>query len=203
MAYNNAIPQPTDRIKSSQNDILQNFSSIYTLIGVDHVNFDDVSGNQGEHNKVTFPNYTPAGSPTAVVDAPILFSKDVGGTSQLFLLLEAADALPAERNISGAIRLPNGECTLPSGIKLKWGLAATTGSGDGTLTFAAAGLNNFSTLYTVYATIFNAAGNPFATNEDYVIRVYQYSASQFSVVTYLSASGTRGTAEFSWFAIGV
>ena len=76
MAYSNNIPQPTDRIKASQNDILQNFISISTLIGIDHVNFDAASGNQGKHNVVSMPNFVGgAASPVAVADEIKLFAK--------------------------------------------------------------------------------------------------------------------------------
>jgi hypothetical protein len=53
MAYLNNIPQPTDVPSSSQNDILNNFSSLNTQFSVDHVPL--IAGsNNGYHTKVTF-----------------------------------------------------------------------------------------------------------------------------------------------------
>ena len=53
MPYQNNIPQPTDQLSVSQGDLLNNFASIYTLIGVNHVQFD--ASGQGKHFFAEFP----------------------------------------------------------------------------------------------------------------------------------------------------
>lgn len=203
MPYNNNIPQPTDRIKSSQNDLLQNFSSIYTVIGIDHVNFDDVSGNQGKHNKVTFPNYSTGGSPAASADEVKLFAKAVAGVTQLFILPETASSLTAERNITGnTTTASSGEFQLPCGVKVKWGRATTGANGLGSLTYAGLGLTDFVTPYAVYTAI-SLFGGSSATSADYSCRSYNVQFSGFDIATYQTSGGTRGIASFMWLAIGV
>ena len=53
MAYKNNIPQPTDRLKDSQGDILNNFAGIKTAWDINHVTFDDA--DEGKHKFITFP----------------------------------------------------------------------------------------------------------------------------------------------------
>jgi len=201
MAYNKDIPQPTDRIKASQNDILQNFQSINTVVSVDHVTFDAASGNQGKHNTVSMPNYVGgAASPVAVADEIKLFTKAVAGVTQLFVLPEAGDTLLPERNITGATRGFIGETTLPSGIKLKWGNDSTV-AGLLTVTFA----STFTELYNLQLSISTVGGTNATGIEDVAIRSYQIGNADFKVVTYrvsLFASGTRQASPFQWFAIG-
>lgn len=59
MSYNQNIPQPNDRIKDSQPELLANFQAIDTLVNINHIDFDDPSGNQGKHKWVAFPNTIP------------------------------------------------------------------------------------------------------------------------------------------------
>ncbi len=202
MAYSNNIPQPTDRIKASQNDILQNFISISTLIGIDHVNFDAASGNQGKHNVVSMPNFVGgAASPVAVANEIKLFAKaDGGGITQLFVLPESGDTLLPERNITGATRGFTGETTLPSGIKLKWGNNSTV-AGLLTVTFA----SPFTELYNLQLSISTVGGTNATGTQDVAIRSYEIGNVDFKVVTYrvsLFASGTRQASPFQWYAIG-
>ncbi len=201
MAYSKDIPQPTDEIDASQNDLLENFRSISTLIGIDHVNFDAPSGNQGKHNTVSMPNFVGvAASPVAVADEIKLFAKaDGGGITQLFVLPEAGDTLLPERNITGATRTNTGETILPSGIEIKWGRASTNGIGESTVVFATA----FPTsIFTVYAVNSQPAGTV-ADGEDGFLRVYTFITTQFQVRSYSSPSAAKANFPYTWFAIGV
>lgn len=56
MAYNQNLPQATDAISDSQSGILGNFQAIKTLVDVNHVTFDDPSGNQGMHKFLQMPD---------------------------------------------------------------------------------------------------------------------------------------------------
>ena len=63
MSYNANIPQPNNLLSQSQDDILNNFQAIQTLVGINHVNFG--GADQGKHKWVTFPSQgaiPPAGS---------------------------------------------------------------------------------------------------------------------------------------------
>lgn len=203
MAYNNNIPQPTDIPSASQNDLLQNFISIDTLITVDHVTFDDASGNQGKHNVVSMPNYVGgAASPVAAADEIKLFTKaDSSGITQLFLLPESGDALTAERNISGATRANTGECTLPSGIKIKWGRESTAANGLLTKVFATA----FTSIFTIQVSVASQSISN-ARAADSAIRVYEFDTASFKAVGFaldgLTNPGTRRVVGFHWMAIG-
>lgn len=203
MPYNNAIPQPTDRIKSSQNDLLQNFQSIYTLVGIDHVNFDDVSGNQGKHNTVSMPNYAPSGSPAASADIIKLFAKAVSGVTQMFILPETADTLPAERNITGRTTVGSrGEFILPCGVKVKWGQSTSAGTGLANINYTGLGLTDFTSTFAIYTTIYTNAGTT-SSAENYSVRVYSSQLTNFDAITYLSSSNTVGASPFAWLALGV
>ena len=205
MAYNKDIPTPTDRISASQNDLLQNFLSVSTLIGIDHVNFDDPSGNEGKHNTVSMPNYVGgAASPVAVVDEIKLFTKDVAGVTQLFVLPEtnAPAAFQAERNITGGTKATNGNTTLPSGIKLAWGQNSTAGASTQVIAFG----GFFNAIYSVQVSISDIVGTNAQGVQDAVIRAYVVLPTGFSVVTYIVngfSSGNRApNRPFQWFAIG-
>ena len=52
MAYKANIPQPTDNLSVSQNDLLNNFAQLDTTMGVNHFRFSDTSGNTGKHSFV-------------------------------------------------------------------------------------------------------------------------------------------------------
>lgn len=74
MSYTKNIPQPTDQINNSQPQILANFQAIDTVVSVNHVDFDDPTGDQGKHKFVEFPaeNYTaPVVAGEVTVYAPI------------------------------------------------------------------------------------------------------------------------------------
>jgi len=204
MAYNNSIPQPTDRIKASQNDILNNFAAIDTVVSVDHVTFDDPSGNQGKHNTVSLPNYDgAAASPTAAADEIKLFTKAVSGITQLFVLPETGDTSTAERNITYANRTAKGETMLPSGIRLQWGNDQTPAGGTVNVTYPSA----FTSVFGIYLTVeVSAGGDPLAPDDAFV-RVYQFGVADFDVTAwdYSGALGARQPAAtfFRWFAVGI
>lgn len=66
MPYNINIPQPRDRYRISQGDMLQNFQETYTTTQINHVVLNDA--DQGKHKFVQFPNQanSPAVSGTDV-----------------------------------------------------------------------------------------------------------------------------------------
>jgi len=55
MSYNSNIPQSTDFISVSQQDLLNNFSSMQTTYNTDHYGFNPTT-NIGFHKHVTMPN---------------------------------------------------------------------------------------------------------------------------------------------------
>lgn len=86
MAYNNAIPAASDRLKDSQPQILDNFASIQAFLGVNHdiTTFaNPAAGNEGKHKYVTLVQQ--GSNPGATGSDAQLFTKDDGsGVPSLF-----------------------------------------------------------------------------------------------------------------------
>lgn len=143
--YNEDIPQATDQISDSQNDLLNNFQSIKTLIDVNHVTFDDP--NQGKHAFVEMPQQAGA-SATALGEVGIqcLASAYGAGNPTLVYLPENAGT-PIEMT-SAQFATP-GWTILPSGILLKWGEITVNAYGTTTYTYPVGAIPAFSAVYTV------------------------------------------------------
>jgi hypothetical protein len=54
MAYQPNIPQPGQDPSVSQGDLLNNFTAINTIFGINHYEFNEVVGTQGKHKFVTY-----------------------------------------------------------------------------------------------------------------------------------------------------
>jgi hypothetical protein len=133
MSYNANIPQPNDRIKDSQSQILNNFQAIDTYVGVNHVPFG--TADSGKHNYVELP--VQASNPPIVfpVGEIALYSFLNATTSQNELYINKQNELttvqvPATASILSTDSAPvlgaNGWSYLPSGILIKWGLGQAT-----------------------------------------------------------------------------
>jgi hypothetical protein len=120
MAYNNAIPQPADRLKDSQPQILENFSQIYNLIGVNHANFN--TANAGKHNLVTMP--VQAANPATTATEMALYTRTSALTGAPELAIRRASSGTITEMTAGLLAA-TGWCYLPSGILMKWGNTAT------------------------------------------------------------------------------
>lgn len=115
MAYQNNIPQPNDRLKNSQDDILQNFIEIQNLIDVNHFPFGDV--NEGKHRFISLPQ--SAADPATAVSEFAFFSKLSALTGQT----ELFSRRPTNGNVNSITERLDGTSgwtRLPSGILLKW-----------------------------------------------------------------------------------
>jgi hypothetical protein len=122
MAYTANIPQPTDQINNSQPQLLANFQAISTVVGINHVDFDDPTGDQGKHKFVEFPaeNYTPpviTGEVT--VYAPI---SAVTGVRELSVINQLGIETPITASVLSATPTPpmnsSGWSYYASGIKV-------------------------------------------------------------------------------------
>lgn len=58
------IPQPTDFLSASQEDLRQNNLQLDTSFGIDHYTFSNLTVNNGKHNQVTTPLIIGAVHPT-------------------------------------------------------------------------------------------------------------------------------------------
>src|SRR5581483_351059 len=115
--YNQNIPQPTDQLSQSQADLLNNFQAIYTLIGVNHTQFN--AGNQGTHAFVEMPVQNPV---------PVTVGNEVGLYCQLSTLTGNPELVFSHQNGTGIVEFTSstqallaGWSKIPSGILFKWG----------------------------------------------------------------------------------
>lgn len=132
MPYNANIPQATDKISTSQNDILNNFQTINTWVNVDHGGLNGAVGIQGAHLKVSLPLgpnpptnmfnanangfFCAAGSFVPAIQQTYAYIQVQGPANRSIPFTEsilATNAAPANAT--------SGWTYLPSGIILKWG----------------------------------------------------------------------------------
>lgn len=155
MPYNPNIPQPTDAISDSQNDILVNFQAIDAWVQVNHTGFDSPP-NTGKHTVIDMPQQV-ALPPTAL------------GETALVTLASAYNALAPtlvyrqENNgtaieIASASLIAQGWTFLPSGLLMKWGFAAFPNVGSFNAAWPVAAT------IPVFGTIFNTWTQVLCTN---------------------------------------
>ena len=82
MVFNPAIPQPTDFLSISQQDLLGNMGQLETWSNVDHYPVANNTANLGKHVKSTCP--WQAAGPTTVADEVAVYSKKVSTVTELF-----------------------------------------------------------------------------------------------------------------------
>lgn len=126
MAYNNNIPQPTDILSVSQNDILNNFIELESYLEIDHEALN--SADQGKHKQVTLTRQAAAPAP-------------VGNDANIYTLLNASTTNSELYFVNGArsfcmTEATGHHCMLASGLKLIWGTyTAPTATGVQTVVF--------------------------------------------------------------------
>jgi|SRR5271165_3263752 len=205
MAYNNAIPQPTDLISVSQGDLLNNFAAIQTLLTVNHVNFN--TADQGKHMWVTFPQQgatPPAGSGFLATELGLYNAVNATTTKNELYVNKTNQAtvvqVPMTASTLSTSSSPaqgtQGWSYLPSGIIIKWG--NTTGTGLTLVDFTGLG-PTYTNLLSVLLTVDNST----ATDIDVAVRLRALvGPTQFSA--WVSPRTTTGsaTSNFLWFTIG-
>lgn len=121
------VPQSTDTLASTQQPILQNFTTINAAFLVDHVEY--ALANQGKHNQITFPIHTgtiPAnGAPDA--NEIYLVNQNAAPTNIPDIWMQRGAGTPFP--ITGSEESSPGWSYLPSGILLKWGQVNSGSSG--------------------------------------------------------------------------
>ena len=208
MAYQNNIPQATDRLKDSQSDIQDNFAEIETLVTVNHVDFGNP--DQGKHKWVTFPvqggapsfatgedglynlPYNNVGSGGPQLLNELFVHKQVAGGASVDIPFTASILSQDAAPLSGA----NGWSYLPSGILLRW--ANVTGTGPDTVTMDTATFPGFNTLYNVIIT-------PVPTGPSFDLAVSFVSIASpnsFNVFVSKRTSTSATTGSFNFLAVG-
>lgn len=193
MAYS-LIPNPTDKLKDSQNDLLQNFTSIKAAFDINHVTFD--LADKGKHNYVSFPEQ--AAAPATAVNERAIYAKQSAytGVSELFTRKESSGA---EVEFTAALGATPGWTILPSGIILKWGWGTANGAYTLVLPVGAT-IPAFTTILSVQVSVLNNA----AGDVDEAIRVVGFG-NPAQIDVYSSHRSTTGNTVvvFEYFAIGI
>jgi hypothetical protein len=175
------VPQPTDRIKDSQNPFLLNFAGIKTLVDVNHVTFD--LADQGKHKHVSFPEQ--AASPATAANEVALFSQESAYTSVAELAIRkesSGDVVEFTSSTKDFV----GWSILPSGILIKWGRSSPI-TGLTTITWpVAATVPVFSAVYNVTISPLEAT----AGDVDTAVRLVSFSTT--NIVAYVSKRTTTG-----------
>lgn len=204
MAYNNAIPQSTDELKNSQSDLLANFQAIKTLVDVNHVTFDDPTGDQGKHKYLTMPEQSS--NPTTAVSEMALFTQLASITSKNEMALRKesnGSVLPFTAstlsNTPAPAALSSGFSYLPSGFILQWGSSTGLAGGVNTITFAAPA---FPTK--CISVILNPLKSG-TSDEDFAVRLIDFPASnqfRFYISKRTATGAAATTGGVSYLAIG-
>jgi hypothetical protein len=176
MPYNANIPQANNQISVSQNDILQNFQSIFNAFTQNHEQFN--IGTAGQHTMVQLA--TQAAAP-AFAGIPGFWTSTAANNPIFLHTAAGVDRDISDKTWNGV----QGSTMLPSGLIIKWGLGGAAAIG-----FTAA----FPTaIFTVYVT---NVGNA-ATTSACVIWAPAPTVAGFQ------ASLNPGIHNFYWLAVGV
>ena len=204
MAYNPNIPQSTDIISQSQNDLLNNFQALSTYLNINHVDFN--TADQGKHKYLTLP--VQAGSPPIAFGAGEValysFLSPVTAKNELYVNKTnqvTVTQIPATASIlsttSAPINNTDGWTYLPSGMLLKWG----NSNANGATIFlfpVAADIPVFNEVLSVQLTTYD----PGAGDTNNFVRLIAFSNT--GITCYGSSRTTVGAAagSFQYFAIG-
>lgn len=189
MSYNYNIPQPTDELSQSQNDILQNFTSLGSIAGSSSANTFSLNNTAG-FNFLFSRNIGTA--PTQVVGATFLWTQTFAptGRNELFILNDATAVTAAGIPITAAGYTQNGWSYLASGILLKWGSITVNASPSTT----AVNLNAIGPAY-------NSAFNVQVTTQNPTTTSYAtYVSLTASTLTLGNPGGSMKSC--NWFTIG-
>ena len=178
IAYKPGIPTASDLLSQSQDDILNNFAGIKTLVDVNHVTFD--ATNQGKHYFIQFPVQVPV--PTTGAGEVGLYSQTstLSGNPELVYAPESA-ATPIE--FTSSVQNEQGYAILPSGIIMKWGSGTVNANTTATVNFATgAGVPTYTTVYNAQAT------REGTTGDTGVLYVQSFTTSAITVFNTADAS---------------
>lgn len=188
MSFKPNIPQSSDLLSQSQDDILNNFSGIKTLIDVNHVTFD--ASGEGKHSFVQFPVQSPVPTTGAGEVGLYCQTSTLTGNPELVFSHESAGST---YEFTSAVKNEQGYAILPSGIIFKWGSGSVNANTTATVNFATgAGVPTFTTVYNVQVTRQGTSG------ETGVLYYESYTTTSITVFNTADASK-----KFFYTVIGV
>lgn len=94
MAFSDTIPQASDKLIQSQQDLLANNAQLQVSFNQDHYGFTDATANNGKHRQITTPDL--ATNPATLANEPKLYGTSLTGTNLGVLQYSRAgsDAVP-------------------------------------------------------------------------------------------------------------
>ncbi|MCJ7616077.1 MAG: hypothetical protein MUO43_06020, partial [Desulfobacterales bacterium] len=168
MVYKASIPQPNDKLRISQAELLENFTKLDSVFEKDHITYSDITGDGGKHSATTFVNRTDKAlpiPPTTGVKELAFYVKDDGTNIPRIFYQEPNSAgvpPPAglEIQVSGSVKATaNGESPLIGGLSLKW-FTVSTGSASNTFLYTDVSLTPYTTnTFVVVASAQNRINN--------------------------------------------
>jgi hypothetical protein len=177
MPFNANIPQPGHLLSQSQSDILNNFTAIASVI----------NPNTGTLT------LTQAAVPTTAANQVSLYNSITNG-------LNIKVGTDAPIDITTATKASVGQCTLPSGIQLKWGnITVAASTNTITTTFASLGLADFSNNSLI---AFSSLQSGWTYNHDARDYLVIISASQTGVTLQRASAYDGAAVTVNWLAIG-
>lgn len=198
--YTTNIPLATQPINQTQQAINDNFTCLVNnatpangLFTVNHVGTNDPT-DYGKHKFIEFPEQPSAPATTATELA--LYTKAVSGAPQLFLRRESSGT---EINITTALAATTGETTLPSGIRIKWGVnSVTRNTLSAAIPFPGTA---FANIFMMQASQTFSAG-PSTGDLNTAVSVGDLTINNFKLFPRAIGLPGSGAVQVSWLAIG-
>lgn len=202
----NNVPLTGQSLNVTRVPVNSNFSTIDTAFSVNHIQYNDGSGNQGMHYFVQMP--IPASTPTTGTSQVGLYAQTSTYTSQPELVFshQSGSTAPTSAQIvefTSAGWSNTGWARMPSGILFKWGLVNIGGLPSGTtITFpVGATIPAFAAVYNVQIT----QGYNSTSTANNTMPAVSYSTPPSATGFTLTWSGGSYNSSTSvyYFAIGV
>lgn len=214
MSYTNKTPLPNDAKSLSQDELLNNFAAISTLIQVNHVNFDDVSGDQGKHKFCQLPVRGTNNTPRTITKECGLYSA-LGAFSFFPELVVAKENNTNSYAISEITFYPSDArfswSRLPSGLLLKWGLLSLpsipfgTGGEEFTVKFKDERYNipTFETVINIQLTQCSQSSGFVDMGSAVFVNVEHFNTISFNVLVLNTNTFTGQTEPFTLFYLAI
>jgi hypothetical protein len=185
MAYDTTIPAATHTPAQDQPLMQGNFLQIANSYNTDHIPLTSGS-NIGFSNKTTYVNQ--ASDPAAVASTGIVYSKTVGGHTELFYEGEAASGKILQITNQN-LTTSSGEGFIPGGLQIRSGSASANGAGF---------FNTFSTAFPVMCLSVVAVPTNLGQKTNF-IKVSGIGTTGFTLTAFNASTGGVGLGEACFF----
>lgn len=196
----NDVPLAGQTLNATQNPIRQNFITINTAFGTDHVNY--TAGGQGKHNKITFPVQNPAPTPTGGDVVMYSLLDATTNSNELYVRKTAGGGIPFTASILSTDPalgfFEDGWAYLPCGLLMKWGTSGYFSANPTAIVFpVGVTIPAFTQIFNITMAQYDSSGSP--KDNPFWIQDGTMTTLGFSIY---ARGGTSGTAYVSYFAIG-